>query len=171
MCGRRWCGLFFFFQAEDGIRDYKVTGVQTCALPIYGGTGDTVYDLASDQPLTRWGATLSASLAADGVIGPPAIGAGDATTARVYVASAIGDLYAINPDGGAAWTNVTSATSFVVGPAIAQANISGGTVDEMIVPDGVGGGNSKLWRATSATDVTSVASANRDFHAAPLILH
>src|SRR5256885_5256556 len=27
---------FFFFQAEDGIRDYKVTGVQTCALPISG---------------------------------------------------------------------------------------------------------------------------------------
>src|ERR1039457_4378063 len=26
--------LAFFFQAEDGIRDYKVTGVQTCALPI-----------------------------------------------------------------------------------------------------------------------------------------
>src|SRR5256885_4004825 len=26
--------VFFFFQAEDGIRDYKVTGVQTCALPI-----------------------------------------------------------------------------------------------------------------------------------------
>src|ERR1022692_3480604 len=25
---------FFFFQREDGIRDYKVTGVQTCALPI-----------------------------------------------------------------------------------------------------------------------------------------
>src|SRR5256885_8356805 len=29
---------FFFFQAEDGIRDYKVTGVQTCALPISRGT-------------------------------------------------------------------------------------------------------------------------------------
>src|SRR5256885_16959469 len=31
------CGVFFFFffQAEDGIRDYKVTGVQTCALPIW----------------------------------------------------------------------------------------------------------------------------------------
>src|SRR5256885_15216313 len=26
--------IVFFFQAEDGIRDYKVTGVQTCALPI-----------------------------------------------------------------------------------------------------------------------------------------
>src|SRR5688500_7689754 len=39
--GARWSGGqdaqgtgLFFFQAEDGIRDYKVTGVQTCALPI-----------------------------------------------------------------------------------------------------------------------------------------
>src|ERR1039457_3501805 len=30
--------LLCFFQAEDGIRDYKVTGVQTCALPIYMAT-------------------------------------------------------------------------------------------------------------------------------------
>src|SRR3989454_7376123 len=29
--GVKYC---FFFKAEDGIRDYKVTGVQTCALPI-----------------------------------------------------------------------------------------------------------------------------------------
>src|SRR5689334_24261916 len=29
--------VFFFFQAEDGIRDGTVTGVQTCALPISGG--------------------------------------------------------------------------------------------------------------------------------------
>src|SRR5256885_8219468 len=38
MGSERSCGkpffIFFFFQAEDGIRDYKVTGVQTCALPI-----------------------------------------------------------------------------------------------------------------------------------------
>src|SRR5256886_9657986 len=33
MCGYRCC---FFFQAEDGIRDLTVTGVQTCALPISG---------------------------------------------------------------------------------------------------------------------------------------
>src|SRR5256885_12578097 len=32
--------FFFFFQAEDGIRDYKVTGVQTCALPIFRHTRD-----------------------------------------------------------------------------------------------------------------------------------
>src|SRR5262249_57404533 len=32
------CGVVsvFFFQAEDGIRDWSVTGVQTCALPILG---------------------------------------------------------------------------------------------------------------------------------------
>src|SRR2546427_6927023 len=33
-------GFFFFFQAEDGIRDLTVTGVQTCALPILGASAD-----------------------------------------------------------------------------------------------------------------------------------
>src|SRR5256885_7764707 len=47
--------FFFFFQAEDGIRDYKVTGVQTCALPIYRVTPSS----ASSR--------LSAALAAAGV--------------------------------------------------------------------------------------------------------
>src|SRR5207249_6998092 len=40
--------LSFFFQAEDGIRDRNVTGVQTCALPIllllFSGTFDTLTD-------------------------------------------------------------------------------------------------------------------------------
>src|SRR5438876_10060497 len=34
MCGHG-LSCFFFFQAEDGIRDGRVTGVQTCALPIW----------------------------------------------------------------------------------------------------------------------------------------
>src|SRR5690606_40140287 len=33
------CNCLFFFQAEDGIRDFHVTGVQTCALPICGLSG------------------------------------------------------------------------------------------------------------------------------------
>src|SRR2546421_4678105 len=33
-----FCSFFFFFQAEDGIRDLIVTGVQTCALPISCGS-------------------------------------------------------------------------------------------------------------------------------------
>src|SRR2546429_4295524 len=32
--------FFFFFQAEDGIRDVAVTGVQTCALPISGASAN-----------------------------------------------------------------------------------------------------------------------------------
>src|SRR6266516_6068476 len=38
--------LFFFFQAEDGIRDRTVTGVQTCALPIFA-LGMYLEDLAA----------------------------------------------------------------------------------------------------------------------------
>src|SRR2546422_2643127 len=42
-----WVGIFFFFfQAEDGIRDVAVTGVQTCALPIYTVGGTPVGELA-----------------------------------------------------------------------------------------------------------------------------
>ena len=36
------CSFFFFFQAEDGIRDRLVTGVQTCALPISNGDAATI---------------------------------------------------------------------------------------------------------------------------------
>src|SRR2546427_4308046 len=53
--------LFFFFQAEDGIRDLTVTGVQTCALPISWGYPVTpivfilfalwlLYNTAREQP-------------------------------------------------------------------------------------------------------------------------
>src|SRR2546430_6475307 len=38
--------LFFFFQAEDGIRDLTVTGVQTCALPI---SQNTIGEIVGDQ--------------------------------------------------------------------------------------------------------------------------
>src|SRR5256886_5412574 len=48
--------VVFFFQAEDGIRDLTVTGVQTCALPIFIGsiashaqvTTATVYGVVQD---------------------------------------------------------------------------------------------------------------------------
>src|SRR3712207_8130113 len=42
--------FFFFFQAEDGIRDIGVTGVQTCALPIFlSGRGCGVTDHWEDE--------------------------------------------------------------------------------------------------------------------------
>src|SRR6266481_8116388 len=43
--------FFFFFQAEDGIRDGTVTGVQTCALPILiNGMGDLQIDADARLP-------------------------------------------------------------------------------------------------------------------------
>src|SRR6266850_7302332 len=44
--------FFFFFQAEDGIRDYKVTGVQTCALPILAGRKEIDADLLDELEYT-----------------------------------------------------------------------------------------------------------------------
>src|SRR5438034_5100980 len=45
--------IFFFFQAEDGIRDHCVTGVQTCALPIYASVAVTegLLQLMNDDEL------------------------------------------------------------------------------------------------------------------------
>src|SRR5687768_18572112 len=40
---RAHCCFLFFFQAEDGIRDVAVTGVQTCALPISAGNAGAPY--------------------------------------------------------------------------------------------------------------------------------
>ena len=44
----------FFFQAEDGIRDWSVTGVQTCALPICSHRAIEVLLLTILRRLTYW---------------------------------------------------------------------------------------------------------------------
>src|SRR5258708_31947287 len=48
--------IFFFFQAEDGIRDDLVTGVQTCALPICGTRvrGPTTRTSAAPSVVSAW---------------------------------------------------------------------------------------------------------------------
>src|SRR3712207_7211172 len=62
----RYCVLcFFFFQAEDGIRDIGVTGVQTCALPIFQLIGGMVlHDGSIAEMKTGEGKTLTATLPA-----------------------------------------------------------------------------------------------------------
>src|SRR3990170_7685281 len=51
--------FYFFFQAEDGIRDDLVTGVQTCALPICTGRPQLVVDgLHPDRPVPLGDALL-----------------------------------------------------------------------------------------------------------------
>src|SRR5690606_41029926 len=53
----RGVSVFFFFQAEDGIRDFHVTGVQTCALPISPICRSS--PLATRLPLTTRSTPLS----------------------------------------------------------------------------------------------------------------
>src|SRR5256885_12158248 len=55
----------FFFQAEDGIRDYKVTGVQTCALPI------SFYFYRDDKLFAAPGAFLDTNPNNHGVVDQP----------------------------------------------------------------------------------------------------
>src|SRR2546430_4484536 len=51
--------IFFFFQAEDGIRDLTVTGVQTCALPILGVPSTCVIKSNGRKSLLDAGASAS----------------------------------------------------------------------------------------------------------------
>src|SRR2546430_6861615 len=46
--------FFFFFQAEDGIRDLTVTGVQTCALPISSLVPPESLEGHSDKEIEEW---------------------------------------------------------------------------------------------------------------------
>src|SRR5690606_30008645 len=66
-----WCCaffVFFFFQAEDGIRDFHVTGVQTCALPISVVDGRMVFEV-----LVPEGAEVMARYRADFYAEAPAV--------------------------------------------------------------------------------------------------
>src|SRR3712207_1909872 len=59
---------FFFFQAEDGIRDIGMTGVQTCALPILQLDQDEEVRVVTDH---RGGATISQPNRPDGTVALP----------------------------------------------------------------------------------------------------
>src|SRR2546427_3518081 len=53
--------FFFFFQAEDGIRDLTVTGVQTCALPILPTTAIPPCGPATPKSAVGWMKTRSSA--------------------------------------------------------------------------------------------------------------
>src|SRR5256885_9943337 len=80
--------VFFFFQAEEGIRDYKVTGVQTCALPIS----------AELPPRSRWIQPASVRAALERYPAAEAMGATSLMDRRLrrfnYTAAAV------SPDNG-----------------------------------------------------------------------
>src|SRR5260370_3195822 len=76
-------GFFFFFQAEDGIRDSSVTGVQTCALPIVAQR-TTVYE--------KWGFGEKMSRG----LGISALFSGDSGTGKTMAAEVIANDLRLN---------------------------------------------------------------------------
>src|SRR5258708_10911105 len=58
--------FFFFFKAEDGIRDDLVTGVQTCTLPIWSRSATPLMSLTPTVP-----ARIPLSIMVDSVARPP----------------------------------------------------------------------------------------------------
>src|SRR2546430_5354650 len=81
--------FFFFFQAEDGIRDLTVTGVQTCALPIFrvtvpeaGVPPVTLAGLIASDEITA-GTTVSEALCVPPPYEPEMVTAVDVATALV----------------------------------------------------------------------------------------
>src|SRR5690606_40678860 len=80
-----FCSAFivFFFQAEDGIRDFHVTGVQTCALPIFtwaGASPNELFRLLHYYEYCGGGFELRAVEAVN-----LSAGDGDAVEARYYL--------------------------------------------------------------------------------------
>src|SRR5438034_7414454 len=103
--------FFFFFQAEDGIRDHCVTGVQTCALPILA-------------PLSGMPGTVTAlTVAGRGLAGATALtflrdNAADASVTATNLS--------VSPDGNRVIADVT----------IASGAPSGARVVRVVTPDG-----------------------------------
>src|SRR5690606_40948506 len=88
----RISGLSFFFQAEDGIRDFHVTGVQTCALPISDrGVGvelGIVSDALVEARTVEYGADLEGNPGECKGCGDPT---GNALVERLDIVAALPD--------------------------------------------------------------------------------
>src|SRR5207245_8335191 len=84
--------FFFFFQAEDGIRDATVTGVQTCALPILSLNHPCRSHVSICQPGKRRDARLADSIGDEdfAALGVVRDGVGVAESARVLAGREIG---------------------------------------------------------------------------------
>src|SRR5207249_7958595 len=84
-------GRLFFFQAEDGIRDRNVTGVQTCALPIYPLFARKPMSMLLAEAKEAGEHSLKRTL---GPVQLTALGVGAVIGAGIFVFSGLGAHYA-----------------------------------------------------------------------------
>src|SRR5690606_40331575 len=94
----------FFFQAEDGIRDFHVTGVQTCALPISFPEARKPaiklwVDFGEEVGIKRSSAQLTRRYTPEGLVGTPVLGVVNFPPRRIAgFESEVLILGVINPD-------------------------------------------------------------------------
>src|SRR2546430_11859083 len=81
--------MFFFFQAEDGIRDLTVTGVQTCALPISLVEGQQLLEKGKPSEAEDWFRRATAPGSPADVVRGAFLGLGDVKLAQGDVAAAL----------------------------------------------------------------------------------
>jgi hypothetical protein len=133
-----------------------------------GGT-DTVYDLAADHPEVRWTWGSDAGVGGMGPIGgTPAVGTGDATSARIYVAGVSGSIYALDRNGVAVW-NYDTGDTFAVGPAVARQTNPSPATDVVIVPGAKPPATPSNVYAASSTSISSQLVGDADVSSAPLV--
>src|SRR3989454_2246530 len=107
----------FFFQAEDGIRDYKVTGVQTCALPISSSAarsrasgGSTCGRPDTSRPTSFMTCTISGATQSSGRVPPETARTSDGMVNALKNAAAIFER-------AASWT-LANTTVFIARPCV-----------------------------------------------------
>src|SRR2546430_13218015 len=93
---------FFFFQAEDGIRDLTVTGVQTCALPISPGEG---HGESVASPAPRRGSRSRLRSLRGAAMRPLADVSRDGSGARLQVLLLTEGTYPYHFGGVSTWCN------------------------------------------------------------------
>jgi hypothetical protein len=132
-------------------------------------SGNTVFDLNADDGGIRWSVGLGA------INDQPSIGAGNGTSAAIYVANTHGFIYALSPTGTVRWSaDAGPAAVFLVGPAVDNAAwTDGGTAEFAVVPDSRGGNSSSLWSASSTKNNPPfvVRSDNVDAFSAPMLFN
>src|SRR2546423_1942112 len=126
---RRHGARGFFFQAEDGIRDKLVTGVQTCALPIW-----PIYQFGTDEQKAEWLPELCSGrkLAAFGLTEPEA--GSDAGNVRTTARQDDGD-WLVN----GAKQFITNAGTDISGLVTITARTGDDEISNLIVPAGAPG--------------------------------
>src|SRR2546426_49876 len=125
---------FFFFQAEDGIRDYKVTGVQTCALPI---CTKAAASMNPAPPATKYRSGASPFWCAVVTSTAPARSAAAAAAANARYANMIGE-HSMGITGlfrrlGEILVHERMTTPDIVEKALARARTTGERVGQALV--------------------------------------